>query len=190
MDIHGETYHIDRIRAGDKQAFTWVVDTYKDMVYTICLRMLASQEDAREAAQEVFVKTYRSIHTFQERSKFSTWLYRVTYNHCISVIRKKVKVIDLVDQLPDETVDEEDVDGLQRISREERGRYLKMALESLPETDAVIVTLFYYEELTLEEIAGITGLTSSNIRVRLHRSRKKMYQVIRQYLKKETTSIM
>lgn len=190
MDFRGEKYHIDRIRAGDRQAFTWVVDTYKDMVYTICLRMLASEEDAGEAAQEVFIKIYRSIHTFQERSKFSTWLYRVTYNHCISVIRKRVKVIDLVDQIPDETIDEGDMDGLQRISAEERSRYLRMAVESLPETDAVVVTLFYYEELTLEEIAGITGLTSSNIRVRLHRSRKKMYQVIRQYLKKETTSIM
>ena len=53
-----------------------------------------------------------------------------------------------------------------------------MAIEALPETDAVVVTLFYYDELSLEEIAEVTGLTSSNIRIKLHRSRKKMYQVI------------
>lgn len=190
MDTGGEKYHIDRIKAGDKQAFSWVVDTYRDMVYTICFRMLASEEDAKEAAQDVFVKVYRSIHDFQEKSKFSTWLYRITYNHCISVIRKKVKVIDLVDEIPDQTFDENDINGLHRISMEERSRYLKTAIESLPETDAVVVTLFYYEELSLDEIARVTGLTSNNIRIKLHRSRKKMYQVIRQSLQKETTSIM
>ena len=190
MDIRDEKYYIDRIKGGDKQAYSWIVDTYKDLVYTLCLRMLVSEEDAREAAQDVFVKVYRSIRSFQEKSKFSTWLYRVTYNHCISVIRKKVKVIDLVDEIPEQPVDEHDINGLERISREERSRYLQMAVESLPETDAVVVTLFYYEELSLEEIAGITGLTSSNIRIKLHRSRKKMYQVIHQALKKETTSII
>jgi RNA polymerase sigma factor (sigma-70 family) len=190
MDMHGEKYHIDRIKAGDKQAFSWVVNTYKDMVYTICYRMLASEEDAKEAAQDVFMKVYRSIHSFQERSKFSTWLYRITYNHCISVIRKKVKVIDLVDEIPDQAIDEEDISGLNRLTAEDRSRYLKMAVESLPETDAVVVTLFYYEEMSLDEIAGITGLTSSNIRIKLHRSRKKMFHVIRQGLQKETTSIM
>ena len=190
MDIRDEKYHIGRIRAGDKQAYTWVVNTYKDLVYTLCLRMLASEEDAREAAQEVFVKVYRSIQGFQEKSRFSTWLYRITYNHCISVIRKKVKIIDLVDELPDEGADESDLNGLERLSAEERGRYLRLAIEALPETDAVVVTLFYYEELSLEEIGGITGMSSGQIRTRLHRSRKKMYTVIRQHLKKETMSIM
>jgi len=190
MDIQGEKYHIDRIKAGDKQAYSWVVDTYKDMVYTLCLRMLTSEEDAKEAAQDVFVKVYRSIQSFQGKSKFSTWLYRITYNHCISVIRNKVKVIDLVDEMPDQTIDENDINGLNKLSREDRSRYLQAAIESLPETDAVVVTLFYYEELTLDEIAGVTGLTNSNIRIKLHRSRKKMYQVIRQELKKETTSIL
>ena len=65
-----------------------------------------------------------------------------------------------------------------------------MALEALPETDAVVVTLFYFDELSLEEIAEITGLTSGNIRIKLHRSRKKMYQVISEHLKSEVNSIL
>ncbi len=84
----------------------------------------------------------------------------------------------------------EDVSGLDLISGEERKHYLKMAIEALPETDAVVVTLFYYDELSLEEIAEVTGLTSSNIRIKLHRSRKKMYQVLREHLKKELNSIV
>ena len=190
MEVHGETYHINRVKGGDKAAFSWVVDQYRDMVYTICLRMLAVEEEAQDAAQEVFVKVYRSISGFQEKSKFSTWIYRIAYNHCISVIRKKVKMIDLVDEVPDEEFSDGDVNGIEVLNREERKQYLQMAIEALPETDAVVITLFYYDELSLEEIAEVTGLTSSNIRIKLHRSRKKMYRVLSEQLKSELNSII
>jgi RNA polymerase sigma factor (sigma-70 family) len=190
MEIQEITYRIERVKGGDKEAFGGLVDAYKDMVYTLCLRMLTSAADAEEAAQEVFVKAFRFLGSFQGKSRFSTWLYRIAYNHCISVIRKKVKVIDLVDEVPEGKVEEGEVDGLENITAQERSRYLKMALESLAETDAVVVTLFYYEELSLEEISTVTGLSSSNIRIKLHRSRKKMYQVIRENLKSEVSSIL
>lgn len=185
-----ESYFIERVQQGEREAFTGLVDRYRDMVYTICIRMLALESDAEEAAQDIFVKAYRSISDFQGRAKFSTWLYRIAYNHCISVIRKKVRMIDLVDEGFGEEISDEELNGIEKISAEERGRYLKMALDALPETDGVVVTLFYYDELSLEEIAGITGLSSSNIRVRLHRSRKKMYHVISGQLKSELSSIL
>lgn len=190
MEAHSESYFIDRVKQGETEAFSWLVDTYKDMVYTICLKMLTIEADAEEAAQDVFVKAYRSIQGFQGKSKFSTWLYRIAYNQCISMIRKKLKMIDLVDEMPDVEIDEGDLNGLDKISAEERGRYLKMAIEALPETDGVVVTLFYYDELSLEEIAEITGLTNSNIRIKLHRSRKKMHHVISESLKSEISSIL
>ena len=190
MDVHEIKYRIDRVKGGDREAFGGLVEAHKNMVYTVCLRMLTSEADAEEAAQDVFVKVFRSIGSFQAKSKFSTWLYRIAYNHCISVIRKKVKMIDLVDDIPEGEVDEGEMNGLESISAKERSRYLKMAIESLAETDAVVVTLFYYDELSLEEIAGVTGLSSSNIRIKLHRSRKKMYQVICENLKSEVSSIL
>ena len=190
MVLHEEKYYIDRVKAGDKEAFAWLVDQYRDMIYTVCLRMLTSEADAEEAAQDAFVKAYRSLASFQGKSKFSTWIYRIAYNQCISMIRKKVRMIDLVDELPDGEISEADMSGLDTISAQERSKYLQMALEALGETDSVVITLFYYEELSLEEIAEITGLTSSNIRIKLHRSRKKMYQVINNYLKSEVSSIL
>lgn len=190
MDDREELYIINRVKSGDKEAFSLVVDKYSDMVYTICLRMLTVEADAADAAQEVFVKVFRSIESFREKSKFSTWIYRIAYNHCISEIRKKVKIIDMVDELPDQEVNQEDQNGLDLLSQEERKHYLKLAIESLGETDAVVVSLFYYEELSLEEIAEVTGLTSNNIRIKLFRSRKKMYQVLSAYLKKELNSIV
>lgn len=190
MEVQEDIYHIKRIKEGDCEAFSWVVDRYKDMIYTICLRMLTVEADAHDAAQEIFVKVYRSVENFQEKSKFSTWIYRIAYNHCISEIRKKVKVIDLVDEFPDDNVNEWDVSGIDILSREERNRYLQRALEALAETDATVVTLFYYDELSLEEIAEVTGLTSSNIRIKLHRSRKTLYRVLSEQLKSELNSFV
>lgn len=190
MDVHEIKYRIERVKAGDREAFGPLVDVHKDMIYTVCLRMLNSEADAEEAAQDVFVKAFRSIGSFQAKSKFSTWLYRIAYNHCISEIRKKVKMIDLVDELPEGEVDEGEINGLESISAGERSKYLRMAVDSLAETDAVVVTLFYYDELSLEEIAEVTGLSSSNIRIKLHRSRKKMYKVISENLKSEVSSIL
>jgi len=190
MDVHEIKYRIERVKEGDREAFGPLVDMHKDMIYTVCLRMLNSEADAEEAAQDVFVKAFRSIASFQAKSKFSTWLYRIAYNHCISEIRKKVKMIDLVDDVPEGEVDEGEMNGLESLSAEERSKYLKLAIDSLGETDAVVVTLFYYDELSLVEIAGVTGLSSSNIRIKLHRSRKLMYQVICENLKSEVSSIL
>lgn len=190
MDVPEIKNRIGRVIAGDKEAFGGLVEAHKDLVYTVCLRMLTSEADAEEAAQDVFVKAFRSIGSFQEKAKFSTWLYRIAYNHCISVIRKKVKMIDLVDDIPEGEIDEGEMNGLESISAKERSKYLKMAIESLAETDGVVVTLFYYDEMSLDEIAEITGLTNSNVRIKLHRSRKKMYQVICENLKTEVSSIL
>jgi RNA polymerase sigma-70 factor (ECF subfamily) len=190
MDVQEVKYRVERVRTGDREAFSWIVNQYKDLVYTLCVRMLANEDDAADATQEVFLKAYRSIDSFREKSKFSTWIYRIAYNHCISEIRKKVKVIDLVDEVQENETGVHEADGLEHLSREERRNYLQQALDALPETDAVVVTLFYYEELSLEEIEEVTGLSSGNIRIRLHRSRKKLWKVLNELLQSEINSIV
>ena len=190
MHANTEKHCIERIIKGDHEAFSWIVDKYKDLVYTLCIRMLISEEDAEEAAQDVFVKVYRSINNFQGKSKFSTWIYRITYNQCISIIRKKVKMIDLVDELPEAEIDESSIDALEELKQKDRVLFVRQALEALAETDAFILTLFYYEELSLEEICEVTGQTNNNVRIRLHRARKKMYVVLEDIMKTELNSIL
>lgn len=190
MHANTEAHCIERIRKGDQGAFSWVVDKYKDMVYTLCLRMLSSEADAEEAAQDVFVKVYKSIATFRGNSKFSTWIYRITYNQCISIIRKKVKMIDLVDELTQNEVEENSLDGLEVLQKEEQAIYVRQAMDALPETDAFVLTLFYFEELSLQEICEVTGQTNNNIRIRLHRARKKMYVVLQEIMNTELNSIL
>ncbi len=190
MHENTEKYCLEKVLQGDKQSFSWIVDKYKDMVYTMCVRMLSSVEDAQEAAQDVFVKVYRSIGNYQGRSKFSTWVYRITYNHCISILRKKVKVIDLVDHIPADSIDEGALDAIHELKGGDRSKFVQKAIESLPETDALVITLYYYEDLSLEEIEEVTGLSSSNIRVKLHRSRQKICAELCRQLKTEVNSIL
>lgn len=190
MHANTEQYCIDRVKKGDQGAFSWIVDKYKDMVFTLCIRMLSAETEAEEAAQDVFVKIYKSINSFQGSSKFSTWIYRITYNHCISVIRKKVRMIDLVDELPETEADNSVLDGMQNLQKEDRRTFLSQAMEALAETDSFILTLFYFEELTLEEICSITGQTNNNVRIRLHRARKKLYLVLQDIMKTELNSIL
>jgi RNA polymerase sigma-70 factor (ECF subfamily) len=190
MHENTEIYCLEKILTGDTRAFSWLVDKYKDMVYTLCIRMLGSEVEAEEAAQDVFIKVFRSLKNYQGRSKFSTWIYRITYNHCISILRKKVKMIDLVDEIHEDQVDVKALDALQDLKAEERSRYLQKALAELPETDALVITLYYYEDQSLEEIMEITGLTSSNVRVRLHRARLKIYAELSRQLKTELKSIL
>ena len=190
MEGRTDTYYIDRVKSGDREAFSRLVEKYKDMVYTICLRMLVVEADAEEAAQDTFLKAFRSIGSFEGRSRFSTWLYRIAYNQSVSMIRRKVKVIDLVDEVPEGELDEGGLDGLDRLTEADRKKQLQLAMEALPETDAVIVTLFYYDGMSLDEIAAVTGISNGNVRIRLYRSRKKMYQVITDNLKSEVSSLL
>ncbi|MFC2129339.1 RNA polymerase sigma factor [Bacteroidota bacterium] len=190
MHANTEQHCIERVRKGDQGAFSWIMDKYKDMVYTLCVRMLSSEADAEEAAQDVFVKVYKSINSFKGNSKFSTWIYRITYNQCISIIRKKVKMIDLVDEMPATEIDESSLDALEELKKEERTMFVQQALEALPETDAFILTLFYFEELSLEEICEVTGQTNNNVRIRLHRARKKIYIVLKDIMQSELNSIL
>lgn len=195
MDSNDVKYCIECVKRGDTDAFGSLVNAYEDLVYTICVRMLTVSADAEEAAQDVFVNAFLSLESFQAMAKFSTWLYRIAYNHCLTVIRSKGRRIKLVEEVHDGElygleIYEEEMNGLEYLSMEERRRYLKAAIESLEEADAVVITLFYYDELSLEEISEVTGLSSSNIRVKLHRSRKKMHRVICENLKSEVCSIL
>ena len=89
MKEPNDQIYIDKVRAGDSSAFSYLVDNYKDMAYTIALKIVRNAEDAEEVAQDSFIKAFQQINTFQGKSKFSTWLYTIVYRTAISKTRKK-----------------------------------------------------------------------------------------------------
>ena len=183
MDQKNETWYIERVLKGDTQYFSYFVDQYKDIVFSIAMKVLRNSEDAEEMAQESFVDAFKSLHTFKGDAKFSTWLYRITYNNCISELRKKKrKFVSSNDMhIPDEP-EEMNLDG---IPAENRSKYVKAALEKLPGDEYTLILLYYFEDKSVEEISRITRLSESNVKVKLFRARKKLHTILNEMLKED-----
>ena len=191
MDRNQDNKCIEKVLAGDRNAYAILVDRYKDMVFSLALRMVRSREEAEEIAQDSFVKAFRSLGSFKRKSKFSTWLYKIVYNTAISSLRKReVEKIDMDDgNLPDtEFADSRGINA--SLNNEERKRFIEEALEKLDEEERFLIIMYYYEERELDDIAIITGLSKSNVKVRLFRTRKKMLIYLKSYLKEETYSLL
>ena len=177
MAFREDSFYIERIRQGDSAAFTQIVEKHKDLVFTIVVRILQNREDAEEIAQDVFVKAYKALDKFEGKSKFSTWLYRIAYNAAISKTRKKgLKTADLEDEVIHNYSEDEFGEDLTQLSGEEQQRMLNKALSGLSGDENLLITLYYKNENSVEEISDITGLTESNVKVKLHRIRKKLYE--------------
>jgi len=188
MEQKDDIWYIERVLKGDTQYFSHFVDKYKDIVYSIAFKVLRNREDAEEMAQESFVKAFKSLHTFKGSAKFSTWLYRITYNNCISEVRKKkLKFVSTDDvQIADEP-EEMNLDG---IPEENRAKYVKAALDKLPEDEYTLILLYYFEDKSVDEISQITRMSESNVKVKLFRARKKLHTILNEMLKEELHTIL
>ncbi|NNK86900.1 MAG: sigma-70 family RNA polymerase sigma factor [Flavobacteriaceae bacterium] len=185
MIINDQSY-IERILKGDTHAFGILVDRYKTLVYTLCLRMMGNREEAEEVSQDTFLKVYRSMGRFKGDSKFSTWIYRIAYNTCLDRIKKN-KHRHLLSSIDEK--DHFDIGFIESryddLDKKARAEAIKSCLEKLPGDTGFILTLYYYEELSLKEIADITGNGLNNIKVKLFRSRKKLMHLLKENLEPE-----
>ena len=190
MDTTTDQVYIDRVLDGDTNAFAYLIDKYKNMAYTISIKIVKNHEDAEEIAQDSFLKAYQKLDTFKGESKFSTWLYSIVYRNSISKIRKKNIITTDIDAFVLENHSTDlDFPQIEAIKNGEQQKYVAKAIDNLPEMDALLVTLFYLNENTMDEIVEITNLTKTNIKVRLFRARKKLFNELSLLLKDELKSI-
>lgn len=191
MNKTDDIYYIEAVRKGNVQAFSFLVEKYQKLVYTLALKLLKKPEEAEEMAQDTFIKAFQKLDSYEGKSKFSTWLYSITYNACISELRKRRIEFKSLDDRQISDQDEQKMHDYYRETRkEDQEKYLNLALAKLPEDDQVLVTLYYYENQSMDEISQITGLTVSNIKVKIHRARKRMYILLHEMLKEEVYSLM
>jgi RNA polymerase sigma-70 factor (ECF subfamily) len=167
---------IDSVVAGNQSAFGQLVKRHQRYAFTLALNFVKKREDAEEIAQDSFVKAYRSLATFQKQSKFTTWLYGIVYHTSMTFLRKKniVKVsIDDEDSFLQLENKESDFKA-DKIEKKSRSEYIEQAIKMLLPDDALILTLFYQNEQSLEEIATITGYETNTVKVKLHRARLRL----------------
>jgi RNA polymerase sigma-70 factor (ECF subfamily) len=182
---HEETELISRCQQGDQEALKDIFDKYHKKVYGIAYGVLGQREDALDAMQEVFIKLLRSIRNFKGKSKFYTYLYRMTTNTAIDLARKRKRFpISSLDQgesfqLPD---------GIEKrpdrilLDKELEGR-VKSAMRKLPMDQRTAIVLREVEGLTYEEMAETMGCSIGTIMSRLHYGRKKIRELLKDYLK-------
>lgn len=175
-------HYLSKVIEGDVSAYSYIVNQYKNMAFSIALRIVNNREDAEEVTQDAFLKAYNSIKKFNHKSKFSTWLYKIVYNTAISKIRKNKKN-SVTRQLTDENIEnlnsENINDALIKLDEENQKKIINLAINKLSENEKLIITLYYLSEKSIIEITEITNFSSSNIKVILHRARKKMYAELR-----------
>jgi RNA polymerase sigma factor (sigma-70 family) len=177
---------IRMVQKGNANAFSFLVNKYQDIVFSIALKVLKNREDAEEMAQESFIKAFRSLNSFQGKAKFSTWLYSITYNTCITYTRKKKPVTSQIENLP--LSSEESEESFSDFPEESKARYLEAAMKQLPEEEYTMLVLYYYEDQSVEDLCQVTGLTESNVKVKLFRARKKLHTLMTEMMKKEIYS--
>jgi RNA polymerase sigma-70 factor (ECF subfamily) len=185
MDYKGDIFYIGQVLEGKTNAFTYIVDRHKDHAYNLALRICGNHEEAEEVAQDAFMKAYRSLTHFKMRSSFATWLYRIVYNTAISLVRTRKKGVLSLEEFPADATD-----FIRNSSTEEEGEteyknsLVNFALQKISEEERGLITFYYYEELSIEEISEITAISKSNVKVKLFRARQKMTAIIEKIEKK------
>ena len=188
MTTNDDQILIKAIKNGDTKAYAQLVNRYKDLVYTLAIRMLKHREEAEEVAQDTFIKVFKSLDKFKGDSKFSTWIYRVTYNTCLDRIKKNKKYINDV-AIDDFTFNKLDVidNALENMIKKEKQELIKKCITKLPEDSSAILTLFYFEELSLDEISKIINMETNTVKVKLFRARKKLAVILEKHLQPQNS---
>lgn len=182
---------VNKVLKGDTSAFGYFVDTYQDMALTIAYRICNNMQDAEDVVQNAFVKAFHNLHTFRHTSKFSTWFYRIVYNTAISDGRASIFKTEIADyKLADTDGSFSDMDTMDLIEEKERTEMMNKAMDKLPKDESLLLTLFYLEENSVKDIVLITGLTEANIKVKLHRARNRLKEVLTSMIKRENLDML
>ncbi|MFC1553708.1 RNA polymerase sigma factor [candidate division KSB1 bacterium] len=188
--MKNEKLLIYRVRNGDRTAFREIVEHYKKSVYYYAVQFLHDHHDAEDVSQEVFLKMFRSLDKFREKSKISTWLYRITFNTCIDKKRCKKSNVLLFQENNeiDETMVKYSNDHINYnpekfVEHNEMDMLIEKALEKITYKEKNIFILRFYSELSLRDIAEILNVSESTIKSLLYRAIRKLRKELLFYSK-------
>jgi len=175
---------VTRCRDGDREAFAELVQKYQNRVLTLATRMLDSRSEAEDIAQDIFIKVFQSLQDFRGASRFSTWLYRITVNHCLNYIRRRTRQQQrLVGAEPGEWMQEAPASNPhKRLEEKERWVLVQAKLQGLSPEHRTIILLRDFEGLSYEEIADVLQLETGTVKSRLHRARMELKALLEPYL--------
>ena len=179
--IHIEHDIISRCQQGDKDAFRWVVNTYQQMVFSLALKMLCDEEEAKDMVQETFIRVWQSIRNYDVQQTFSTWVYTIASRLCLDRLKRLRRITALPD---DEQVLRRfasDGDDLLALENKEWVSIVRTLAEGLSSKQRLVFTLCQLEGLPSNEVEQITGLDAKQVKSNLY--------VARQTIRKRLTDL-
>ena len=187
MDYKGDGYYIDQVLAGKTNAYSYIVDRHKDKAFNLAFRICGNREEGEEIAQDSFLKAFRSLNNFRMKSSFATWLYRIIYNTAITYIRSRKEAVRSLEEFPsDATFFIANNNNEEKAEKEYKESLVNYALSKVEKEERGLISLYYYEDMKIDEISEVTGISSSNVKIRLYRTRQKMLEIIEKLEKKNS----
>ena len=177
LEATEEREWIESLRTGDESGFRVLVEYYQDRVYAMACRFCGCGHEAKDLAQDIFIRIYEHISGFQGRSSLDTWIYRIALNQCLSWRRARKRRAVLgrdgpVDGTAGQPLPEE------QIAAAEETRHLHATLRSLPERYMSVIELYYFQELSYQQIADLTGAPVRTVETRLYRARQRLKELL------------
>lgn len=186
-----EEWILKKAANGDPSAMGRLVESHTKLAYTVAIRLLHNRQDAEEVVQDSFMKAFASLHRFNNASSFSTWLYRIVYNTALTKLGKRKRNAAYSKDFQTEWTHSHDHNkGWEQLLKNEKLKYIEMAMESLSEEDRFIFILHYTGGKTISEIGRILDLKKSTIKMRLSRGRKLLKEQLEVLLGNETNELI
>lgn len=185
--MRDEVRIISLIEQKDQNAFEELIDFYKNYVYSVILSIVKDTHQAEEATQDTFMKIYKSISSFKQDSKLSTWIYRIAYRTGLDYLKKrKPRASDVTEHhnIQDRTDLEENYHQKSLVA------FVKEFISSLNPEESAVMQLFYLQQKSIKEVQLVTGLTETNIKTKLFRSRKLLREAAKDYFNQEIDLIL
>ncbi|MBT8325670.1 MAG: sigma-70 family RNA polymerase sigma factor [Winogradskyella sp.] len=177
---------IKAVANGDTLAYAQLVDRYKDLVFNVALKLLQHREEAEEVAQDTFIKVFKQLSSFKGQSKLSTWIYKIAYNNSLDRLKKNKKYRNDVpiDGFTTERLKCVD-NALEQLIEAEKQQLIKNSLAQLPEDYRLVLQMFYFEDLSLQEMAEIINIEANTVKVKLFRARKKLATILEETMQQQ-----
>jgi RNA polymerase sigma-70 factor (ECF subfamily) len=188
--VNNDSIIIQKVIAGNTDAFAILVDRYKDLAISLAFNVLLDKEDAEDIVQDSFIKAFGALSTFKGDAKFATWFYRIVLNTALN--KRKAKRLATIDMEALTPEDENDgiLPDLAHCTAQQQRKYIQQALKHLSEGERICITLYYLHELSLHEIQELTTYSTANIKVLLFRGRKQLYNALQRILKTEIEDLI
>lgn len=170
---------IERARVGDQAAFGELVERYQAAVYNLCARMLGQSQDAEDAAQEVFLRVYRQLSSYQPTHRFSTWVLSIASHYCIDQLRKRRFVLQPLESIMFTARSRQPQPDDEALAAETRDE-MQTLLQKLPDKYRLALILRYWYDLSYAEMARVARLPENTVKTRLHRARQMMAELLRE----------